>query len=445
MPYQQSSRLPAERASRLGHLDVLKSPLVRDIVHTFENVPPASVLDQTAWNVLPSGAEPLPYIFAVDGSLQILRDEVPPHKALSFIKTSLMRIDQVALARLDKNFPHPFALRDFMMEAALYHATVFPLRHVQIQGTTVYDAIRRIIFDSIKDPSPAIQGQVMETLKWLAYEKWTDEKRNLPKFQCPHLDCGTDSATLPYDSEEGPCPVCGKTIYLTDFLGFHLDMVEDGAADVIATSYMSVHESLLLFTGIRHFWETNRATLKNCLFLKDGPLQIRAQYSKLVQPIRRFLIHAYQQGVPICLIGQEKTGFFVEHFDLIKREAPLDSFFVPSHKYICEQIQHRPSEGAPYGKDTNYGAKVFVSIQGRCYLVLNIPVTQNMGEFILNPDESKLLGWERIVATLPSLLSSRHENALIPIELAHSIASLSTYPSAQVLNLFATAEMKKSR
>lgn len=444
MPYQQSSRLPQERASRLGHLDILNSPLVKEIVHTFENVMPTSGLDQRAWHPLPSDGDPLPYIFAVDGSLQILRHEAPPHKALSFIKTSLMHIDQPALARLDKEFPHPFALRDFMQEAALYHATVFPLRHVRINGTTVYHAIRRIIFDSIKDPSPAIQGQVMETLKWLAYEKWTNEKRDLPRFRCPHLDCATDSATLPYDSEDGPCPVCGKTIYLTDFLGFHLDMVEDGAADVIATSYMSVHESLLLFTGIRHFWETNRETLKNCLFLKDGPLQIRAQYSKLVQPIRRFLVHAAKEGVPINLVGQEKTGLFVEHLDLIKREAPPDSFFIPAHKYICEQVQHRPADSAPYGKDTNYGVKVFVSMKRRYFLVLNVPITEPMAEFILSPDETKLLGWKRIMATLPSMLSSRHENALVPIELAHSIASLSTYPSAQVLKLFAATEMKKS-
>lgn len=444
MPYQQSSRLPGERASRLGHLDVLNSALVKDIVHTFESVESTNTVDKALWQPLPASGTSLPFVFAVDGSLQILRDEVFPHKELSFIKTSLLRIDQVALARLDKNFPHPFALRDFMQEAALYHATVFPLRHIQISGKTIYDAIRRIIYDSIKDPSPAIAGEVMETLKWLAYEKWTDDKRSLPRFQCPHLDCRSDAATLPYDCEEGPCPVCGKTIYLTDFLGFHLDMVEDAAADVIASSYMSVHESLLLFTGIRHFWLKNRKVLNDCLFLKDGPLQIRAQYSKLVQPIRRFLIHAAEQGVTINIVGQEKTGFFVDHLDLIKRDVPSDSFFIPNHRYICEQIQHRPADSAPYGKDTNYGAKVFVTLNDRYFLVLNVPISIPMADFVMNPDSKKLLGWGRIVATLPSLLSSRHENALVPIELAHSIASLSTYPSAQVLKLFASAEMKQS-
>ncbi len=441
MPYSSGKRLPGERASRLGHLDVLNSPLVKQLIKSFEEIEADPQVDKSRWNPLDFSGKPLDLVFAVDGSFQVIQDEVPPHKALAFIKTALMVVDQVRLARVDKQSPHPFALRDIMSDSAIYHATVFPLRHVKVPGTTVYHTIRQIIYESIKDPSPSIKGEIMETLKWIAFEKWSGQRRQLPFFECPHPECASGRATLDYDLEEGNCPACGKTIYLTDMLGFHHDMVEDSAADVVATSYMGVHETLLLFTGIRHFWETNREVLHRCLFLKDGPLQIRAQYSKLVQPIRRFLIHAYNQGYPVSILGQEKTGSFVEHFDLIKRAAPENTFFIPDHHYICEQIQHRPAEGAPYGKDTNYGAKVFINVAGRHFLVLSVPVTKPMRDYIMTPDISSLIGYERMIATLPPLLSSRHENALVPIELAHSIASLSTYPSAQVLRLFADAEM----
>jgi hypothetical protein len=40
MPYGRSRTLPAERASRLGHLDVLRSPLVRQICERFEDPEP---------------------------------------------------------------------------------------------------------------------------------------------------------------------------------------------------------------------------------------------------------------------------------------------------------------------------------------------------------------------------------------------------------------------
>jgi hypothetical protein len=234
-----------------------------------------------------------------------------------------------------------------MMDAALYHATAFPLRHIYTTGMTVYDAVRQAIFESIKDAS--LNGEVMETLKWLAYEKWSSSPRPLPPFQCPHLHCATNRATLPIDAEKGKCPDCGNEIFITDMLGFHLEMAEDAASDSVATAYMNIHETLLLFTGIRYFWQTAKDVLKRCLFIKDGPLQIRAQYSKLVQPIRNFLLHANSEGYPISIIGQEKTGTFVDHLNLIGKNAPAKHLFIPDHVYIREQIQHRSPAGAPYG------------------------------------------------------------------------------------------------
>lgn len=126
---------------------------------------------------------------------------------------------------------------------------------------------------------------------------------------------------------------------------------------------------------------------------------------------------------------------------IAKINAP-NQFFIPDHHYICEQIQQRPASGAPYGQDTNYGAKVFVILNGRYRLTLTIPVSKPMGTFILNPQAGYLIGFDRILATITGLLSSRYENGLLPIELANSIASLSTYPSAQVLKIFADKTIK---
>jgi len=69
-------------------------------------------------------------------------------------------------------------------------------------------------------------------------------------------------------------------------------------------------------------------------------------------------------------------------------------------------------------------------------MVLNIPT----GEYVENPTISDLIGVDRIFATLPTILSNQYEGALLPIELANGIASLSTYPSAQILKIFAEAK-----
>ncbi|NPV14397.1 hypothetical protein HPY86_05645 [candidate division WOR-3 bacterium] len=431
MPYKAGARLPGERSSRLGHLEVLKSELVNELVKNFQESPISMIKTKPNWEPIPVNGKPLTIVFGIDGSIQPIESETPPFKRLAFVKTALLRIDHFALSKIDKEYPHPFALRDILRDSALYHATVFPLRHVSVSGQNTYHAIRRIIFDSLKDKS--LDGEPMETLKWIAYEKWDGKQKQLPLFECPH--CEKTVATLPYDAETGKCPQCNGELFLTDMLGFHQEMAPDSAPDTIATAYMSIHEVLLLFTGIRYYWGKNKDVLTKCLFVKDGPLAIRAQYSKLVAPIRRFLSFARDQGYPVHIIGQEKSGRFYEHLELIGRNAPDGSIFIPGDKYIKEEIQQRPNTGAPYGKDTNYGAKVFVKLSNYHQMVLNIPT----GEFTQNPKISHLIGASNIFATLPTILSQRFEGALLPVELAHGIASLSTYPSAQILTIFAEA------
>ena len=435
MPYNSGDRLPAERASRLGHLDVLKSPLVNELCKSFEDPAVVKPPVGSQWQPLSCSEPPLSFIFGVDGSLQIIESEIKPYKAMGFVKTALVMLDQPALDCIDRDEPHPFAIRDILEKSQVYHATVFPLRYVYIEGKTVYDAVRQVVFDSLRDPS--LDGEVFETFKWIAYEKWDPQNRDLPEFQCPH--CNVSTATLKYDSDRGPCSKCGKELLVTDMLGFHQVMAEDAAPDSIASDYMSIHENLLIFTGIRHFWDTKRELLSKCLFIKDGPLSIRAQYSKLVNPIRRFLTHAKSAGIEVCILGQEKSGAFWDHLQLIGDSAPEGSFFIPDHTYIREQVQHRPVAGAPYGKDTNYGAKVFVKLDSRHKFILNIPNGN-----IINPQDPTLLGQNRIFSTLRKILSARFEDGLLPVELAHSVASLSTYPSAKVLSMFAEAAKIKS-
>ncbi len=441
MPYQKSSRLPSERASKLGHLQVIQSPLVQTLCQNFENPEYLPEANNVRWEPLPEKGEKLTVIFATDGSIQQIESPTPPYKAIAFAKTALLKIDQVAVAKIDKDNPHPFALRDLMQDAAIYHATAFPLRHVRIPGKTIYHAVREIIFESIKDvgQNKTIDAAMMETLKWLAYEKWnSNPKEQLEKFGCPH--CDTNEATLSFDEEKGKCPNCREEIFITDLFGLHLSMTEEYAPFQVASDYMSVSETLLIFTPIRFFWETNKEILKYCLMVKDGPLALRATLAKLSAPIRRFFDYAKMQGVEISMIGQEKSGAFFDHLNLVGKDAPNNSLFIPDNKYIRSEIQHLNTDSV-YGTDTNYGAKIFVKLNDYHKMVLNIP-TGKRGEYVENPDVNHLIGIKKFIATLPDILSNRYEGALLPIELANGVASLSTYPSAKMLEILANSESK---
>ena len=431
MPYQSGKRLSGEYASKLGHLEVIKSELVNKLIEQFEDQESIEIPQSVRWIKFDEEADPLRLIFAVDGSKQTVRSDFPPYKELSFVKTALLRLDQHALGKLDPVAPHPMALRDIMSNSAMYHATVFPLKGVKFKDKNNYDAIREIVYDSLRDKS--LNAEPFTTLKWLAYEKWTkNNKRSSPSFSCPH--CNEEVSGLPYDADEGKCEHCGGHLYLSDMIGFHLEMGEDTAPDSLASAYMLIHETLFLFTGIRYFWDSEKYNvLDNALFIKDGPLTLRGQYSKLVIPIRDFFEFVKKKGVNIYVMGQEKTGVFVDHLEIISRNAPEKSVFIPDNEYIRKEIQQRPERSEPYGSRTNYGNKLFVKVDKYHHLVLSIPT----GAYTDSKSLDDFIGIKRILATLPTILSYRHECGLVPIELANGVASLSSYPSATILRMFA--------
>lgn len=270
MPYQQGNRLPAERASKLGHLDVIKCPLVQDLCKNFEDPEYIPDVSDADWTPIPTGGKELKIIFSSDGSLQTIEANQPPYKAIAFVKTALMKLDQYAISKMDKEAPNPFVLKDMMEKAALFHSTAFPLRHVLIKGKTIYQTVREILYESVKDKglNDAINGAMMDTLKWIAYEKWSPHPRaQLEEFGCPH--CHENVATLPFDEERGLCPRCGKEIFITDLFGLHLSMQEEYAPNQVASDYMSVSETLMIFTPIRYYWDNNREALRDCLLVKD--------------------------------------------------------------------------------------------------------------------------------------------------------------------------------
>jgi hypothetical protein len=447
MPYGQGTRLPGESASKLGHLSVVKSEWVQALVSDFE----ASTISETdpsntIWQTFCSdGIEPLRNVWAVDGSFVAVRSEKKPPKEVAFVKTALLAVDRAKLDSIDKENPHPLLLQDVLTGSAIFHATVFPLKNVRSSLGSNYDAIRHIVRDSLRIDQ---DGAFYETLKWIAYRKWDLAKKSTsPGFECPHCHENIE-AGLQFDADEGLCNACKKTVFLSDMLGFHLDMDEESAPDSVASAYMLIMEHLMLFTAIRLLWgHSDKSQVGETLFIKDGPLTLRSQYSKLVPNIRAFLQHAKLSGRPLHIVGQEKSGAFFDHLSAIVRyPSPLQrgepaSYVALSHDYVRREVHRSPDLANPYGKRTNWGEKLYVKFDPGTYMVLNVP-TGDYVEPQLAPVELDMIGLHRILATLPSLVSHKFEGALFPVELANGIASMSSYPSAAILKKFVEQQSK---
>lgn len=85
-----------------------------------------------------------------------------------------------------------------------------------------------------------------------------------------------------------------------------MDMNEDNAPSSVASSYMLIMELLMLFTVIRlHWMNKDKALVSNTLYIKDGPMTLGRQYSKLVPCIREFLQFAKDEERPIHIMGCE--------------------------------------------------------------------------------------------------------------------------------------------
>ena len=441
MPYAQGSRLPGEAASKLGHLAVLESPWVKSLVEDFESAPAVDGDPSgTVWHTFdPMGVVPLRGIWAVDGSFVAVRSEQRPPREVAFVKTALLMLDRAKLDVIDKDLPHPLLLRDALRDTGVQHATVFPLKNVRTRMGTNYEAVRNIVRDSM---SVDQGGAYYDTMKWLAFRNWEPGSTSAsPAFQCPH--CREDiAAGLPHDADTGTCSHCGGEVYVSDLWGFHMEMGEDSAPESLASSYMLVMEHLMLFTAVRLMWHhTDRALVTDTLFIKDGPLTLRSQYSKIVPNIRDFLQHAKTIGRPIHVIGQEKSGTFFDHLAAIVQFAPPHNrgespTYAPlTHSYVHREVYRSPDTVNPYGLKTNWGEKMYVKVDPGAHMVLSVPT----GDYLPDSDRpttQDLIGLDRILATMPSLVSHKFEGALYPVELANGIASMSSYPSATILQRF---------
>ncbi|GIN41187.1 hypothetical protein [Heyndrickxia oleronia] len=436
MAYNSKGGLPFESASKLGHLSLMNSNWINSLVKDFEaqhSSPSSSVISN--WIEFNGKSQNIiDQIWVVDGSYVPVQSDAIPPKEVAFIKTAILNISETSLKTIDKYNPHPMDLQKVMKDSALFHSTVLPLRNIKSSRGTNFETIRNIIFESIKIDE---KGEYFETLKWLSYQKWLDAPTNSPSFNCPYCESELEFTV---NEEKMNCTnsTCSKELFLTDMIGFHLDMTEERATDGIASAYMTIMEHLMLFTIIRLYWNRGDKTLFNkTLFIKDGPLSLNSQYVKLVPRIRDFLQFAKEKDIFINIIGQEKSGKFVDHLSTIGRYVkPFDRkeklhYHVLTHAYVESEVQDKPST-INYGKRSNWGEKIFVKVDPVTQLVINVP-TGNYLDRKNAPLPNELINLEAILNILPNLVSRRFSGGLYPIELANGIASLSSYPSARIL------------
>lgn len=427
MPYGESAALPGEAASKLGHLTVVNDPLVQDLLSEFNRTLVAGTGAQPLEGdvSMVGDARACDFVVAIDGSVSPIPNTLARHKTLSYVKVAALGLSCRLLERMSGPIVNPDLVEDMLKRGADTFSTVVPLSNVTLPGRDVFESIRAVLQTTFQR---FFEGAVYDTLRFLVSREWRPTYEMTAHFQCPF--CHRDVA-LPRSRPDFPCPTCDRALTLVDYLELTSGLSEEGNDERVAMDLMMVLENLLLFHYLRLLVE--QELTDRTLLLKDGPLMLPHQYSRLVDPIRDYLAHLRDIGAPVFMAGIEKQQAFVNHIPEIEGRLEDGQVFVPSNHYILTYIKSGSGAGTLYGEKVLYGAKVYYKLDARNCWVLNVPY----GPYRTDLSSGDLYGLGQVIATLRRLASRQFQNALLPIVAVNRIASLSVYPSNKILERLA--------
>lgn len=250
------------------------------------------------------------------------------------------------------------------------------------------------------------------------------------------------------------CP-CGQSnpIYSTDALRTHERFHDTGTNGESFGEVMQVWERLLLVHLLRWFERQGLLDkMAKMVFVLDGPLAMfghPAWLSPIIkEELKRLnLIVRTSTGEDLLIIGIEKTGAFVTHFEEVDRAEtgepryPNATYALLTDSYIKERIIFSVSD-KPYGKDTYFGRKMFYKAKSGARIVATIPILDAKQEDTASADAASFPSLGTICAMLDKLASSRFPNSVGPIITAHSHAAIPLTLGTKVLEQLAKALMR---
>ena len=259
---------------------------------------------------------------------------------------------------------------------------------------------------------------------------------------CPYEESHGCSARFTVGARCTACPTCGRPVYSTDALRIHERFRDIGTNGEAFGLVMQVIERLLVVHFLHCFERRNLLQRLTALaFFIDGPLAAFGPPAWLSAAIGKELKRLNQKvrestGQDLLILGIEKTGAFVQHFEEIdETETPGQQLFSPrqylllTDKYIKERILHSDSHKR-YGEDTYFGRKFFYKTQSEARIVSTIPFLTDAQDTLDSDDISLYPQFAAICTLLDRVVSSRYANAVSPLIAANAQAAINGKCSA---------------
>ncbi|MDD2710313.1 MAG: DNA double-strand break repair nuclease NurA [Verrucomicrobiae bacterium] len=432
---------------------IVESERVQQLLRRSRVLDTSTLTQQAMPKAPPAACSMLPsLVLAIDGShTEVEVRNGYPGAKIGYCSVASVLLNLAEVERLDVNRPvDPVDFRrteDPSSDAsALPGCNVITRDHISAK-----DSFREALFELFHD---AIVDEEDNTRLLATYQALLAFKP-AGTITCPytHLGCNCE-VSIGANLSTCPCER-RKPLFPTDALRIHERFNDDSGSNEEAFGYVrSIWEHLLLIHLLRCFEQRNWLDrLGTIAFFLDGPLAIFGPPAWLSAAISRELqrlntVVRAKTDNDMIIVGIEKTGNFVAHFEeLDKREDggqyfPNGSYYLPTDGYIKERVIFSDS-AKRYGADTYFGRKVFYKTKSGARIVASIPFLTPEQDSLASDDPTPYPQFGTICALLDKLVTSRFPNALAPIVSAHAQASIPLHLGQKVLRQLAQALVRR--
>jgi hypothetical protein len=388
---------------------------------------------------------------AIDGSYTEVDVQTGyPGAKIGYVTVASVLLDLDRIDTLDHY--RPIDPRDFRKteQADTIDAAMPGSNVVTINQTSARSSFRQEVFEVFHD---VILDDVHRVRLLTTYEELLRRKPASKGQECPYSESHGCAGQIVVPAGTSTCPQCHRPIYSTDALRIHERFWDLGTNGEAFGLVMQVWERLLLIHFLRCFERQSLlGRLGRLAFFLDGPLGVFGPPAWLSAAISAELkrlnsIVRQETGNDLLILGVEKSGNFVTHFDEIDQtESPGEvrfpprSFLLLTDQYIKQRITYSDSDKR-YGEDTYFGRKFFYKTSGGARIVGSIPFLTADQDTLDDDDVTRYPQFPTICSLLDKLASSRYVNAVTPLIAAHAHAAIPLHLGTKVLKSLALALM----
>lgn len=431
MPFQN------ERASYSPLRRILQSEKVRNLQARFQRVDAESTAEDVTNAITPrftgSGGRRPDLLLAIDGGyVSADVDTGYPGAEIGYITVAAVlilvdKLREVAASDIINPVEHRKTQKRSSVDTAV------PGRGVVLEGEETPEAsMRRTVFEemtgyrvfedseTLLDTYEALMGGAPDDRTvWCPCEKRRPYRRAAGRYSCREADCY-------------------ETLYSTDAMRLHELFSPHDSCEKLYGHLMSALERLWLLHALRAFERRGAewlAAMGRIAFVMDGPLAMYGTPAWLSTPIRTELarINAAQKALTnrdMMIVGIEKTGAFVRHFEMLDTRLDDGQVRFPpgwqlllTDEYIRRHIV--PSvEERQYGRNTYFGRKLLYKSSLGHRLVVNVACFSDEQRDLSTAVIEQFPRLGDVLTLLDDVSSNMYPNSVSPLIAAHSEASI---------------------